>query len=98
VDVNAPGYTQIKVEFWFKAVSMESGEDFWLQYYDGSSWKTIGSWARGTDFENNTFYSKEVIIDEANYTFPTNMKIRFRCDASGNNDDVYIDEVRVSAK
>jgi len=98
IDVYSPGYTQIKVEFWFEAVSMESGEDFWVQYYDGSTWHTVASYARGTDFSNGQFYSKEVLIDEASYTFPTDMKIRFMCDASGNKDDVYIDEIRVSAQ
>ena len=35
---------------------------------------------------------------ERNYAFPADMKIRFMCDASDNRDDVYIDEIRVSAK
>jgi len=96
--VDVVGYTQIKVEFWFKARSMESGEDFWVQYYDGSNWHTVASYARGTDFDNNVFYNKTVYIDEGTYTFPANMKIRFMNDASNNRDDVYIDEIRVSVK
>ena len=98
VDVHTPGYTQIKVEFWFYAVSMETGEDFWLQYYDGSTWRTVNTWASGANFSNGTFYNPVVYINEAGYTLPTNMKIRFMCDAGDNDDDVYIDEVRVSAK
>jgi alkaline phosphatase len=98
VDVHTPGYTQIKVEFWFYAVSMETGEDFWLQYYDGSAWRTVKAWASGANFSNGTFYNPVVYINEAGYTLPTNMKIRFMCDAGDNDDDVYIDEVRVSAK
>jgi len=98
IDVDTAGYTEIKISFWFKAVSMESGEDFWVQYYDGSSWNTVVSYARGTDFNNNEFYEKDVYVNEGTYTFPTNMKIRFMCDASGDSDDVYIDEIRVSAK
>lgn len=98
INVHTPGYTEIKIEFWFKAVSMESGEDFWVQYYNGSSWQTIASYVAGTDFSNNTFYNKTVTINEASYTFPTSMKIRFMCDASDKNDDVYIDEIRVSAR
>ena len=77
---------------------METGEDFWVQYYDGSTWHTVAQFARGADFDNDVFTSKTVTIDEANYTFPTGMKIRFMCDASGNKDDIYIDEIRVSAK
>ena len=99
VDVHNPGYTQIKVEFWFKAISMDNTkEDFWVQYYDGSTWHTVASYAKGTDFDNGVFYSKTVYINESSYNFPDGMKIRFMCDASGNRDDVYIDEVVVSAQ
>jgi hypothetical protein len=34
-----------------------------------------------------------VTIPRSSYTFPTNALIRFMCDASDNNDDVYIDEI-----
>ncbi len=74
-----------------------SNEDFWVQYYDGSSWNTVAAFARGTDFDNNTFYHATVNFYESSYTFPTDMKIRFMCDASGNRDDVYIDQITVSA-
>jgi hypothetical protein len=75
-----------------------SKEDFQVQYYDGSTWHTVATYAVKADFENNVFYNKKVYIDESSYTFPTDTKIRFMCDASGNRDDVYIDEVRVSAR
>ncbi|OFX88059.1 MAG: hypothetical protein A2W99_11090 [Bacteroidetes bacterium GWF2_33_16] len=97
IDVHTPGYVQIKVDFYFYAYSMETGEDFWVQYYNGSTWYTVATYKRGTDFNNSTFYSATVTIDEANYTFPTGMKIRFMCDGSDNNDDVYIDNVKISA-
>jgi PKD repeat protein len=87
------GYNELEIEFWFYAVSMESGEDFWVQYYDGSTWRTVAAYARGTDFNNNTFYNKVVTISRSQYNFPTNARIRFMCDASGNYDDVYIDEI-----
>ncbi|GAB6142715.1 hypothetical protein JCM12294_01520 [Desulfocicer niacini] len=98
MDVSTPGYTTIKVEFWFRAQSMDnSNEDFLVQYFDGSRWHTVASYAQGIDFQNGQFYNKSLIISESDYTFPTNMKLRFMCDASGNADDVYIDEIRVSA-
>jgi hypothetical protein len=102
IDVHTPNYTQIRVDFWYMPVNMEPGEDFWVMYYDGSTWQTIQQFASGTDFANDTFYHSTVLINEGTgggqYNFPTNMKIKFRCDASSNNDDVYIDEVTISAK
>ena len=73
-------------------------EDFWLQYYDGSAWHTVATYVCGTDFNNGEFYNKTLNIDEVNYAFPADIKIRFMCDASDNRDDVYIDEIRVSVK
>ncbi|MFK5954009.1 MAG: PKD domain-containing protein, partial [Desulfobacterium sp.] len=97
MDVLTPGYTAIKVEFWFRAQSMDnSSEDFQVQYFDGSSWHTVASYAQGVDFENGQFYNKTIMISESDYAFSTNMKLRFMCDASGNRDDVYIDEIKVS--
>lgn len=89
-------YNQVDVEFYFYPNSMENNEDFWLRYFDGSSWATVATWARGTSFNNNTFYSATVTLSNANYTFPSNAKFRFQCDASGNGDRIYIDQVIVT--
>ncbi len=95
--LDVTSYNELKVEFWYMPVSMDnSNEDFWLQYYNGSSWITIETWARGTDFENNNFYFESVIIKSSDYNFPSNASFRFRCDASSNSDDVYIDEIAIS--
>ncbi len=94
---NVTGYTELEVDFYFYAVSMDnSNEDFWLQVYNGSSWVTVGSWARNTDFDNNTFYHVTVNLTPANVNFASNAKLRFMCDASGNSDDVYIDQITFS--
>ncbi|RJP91517.1 MAG: hypothetical protein C4518_08020, partial [Desulfobacteraceae bacterium] len=61
-------------------------------------WQTVASYARGTDFNNNQFYSKTVTLSKSQYAFPSNMKVRFMCDASSDGDDVYIDEIKLSAK
>ena len=98
IDVATPNYTQIRADFWYYPVSMETSEKFMVMYYDGTTWQTIKQYISGTDFVNDTFYHGIVYINETTYTFPTNMKIKFRCAASSNTDDVYIDEVTVSAK
>jgi PKD repeat protein len=86
-------YATLEVEFYFVAISMEYGEDFWVQYYDGSSWYTVAAFARGVDFNNNTFYNAVVTIPSSSFNFPTNARLRFMCDASNNRDDVYIDNI-----
>ena len=95
-NVDVSPYDAIKIEFFFYPRSMENGEDFWLRYHNGSTWTTIAAYVRGTDFQNNAFYSATVTIDNANFNFASNAKFRFQCDASGNADYVYIDQVTIS--
>ncbi len=91
------GYSQVKVDFWYYPRGMENNEDFWLQISTngGGNYTTVQSWARGTDFSNNIFYEESVTI--TGYTLTDQARIRFRVDASRNNDDVYFDEIKVSA-
>jgi vibriolysin len=91
------GKSELEVSFWFQMVSMENNEDFWLQVDSGSGFQTVASWARGSSYSNNTFYHPTVSITSG-ITFGSSVRIRFRCDASGNSDWVYIDEVVVRAR
>ncbi|WP_299332602.1 T9SS type A sorting domain-containing protein [uncultured Psychroserpens sp.] len=89
------GFDQVEVEFYFYANSMESGEDFWLRYYNGSSYSTVASYASGTNFNNNTFYTATVTLNSSQVNFASNSRFRFQCDASANADQVYIDQVTI---
>lgn len=95
-NVNVAAYDEVEVEFYFYAYSMETGEDFWLRYYNGSSWQTVRAYASGTDFQNNNFYSSKVTLSKANYNFVSNAQFRFQCDASANADQIYIDQVKIT--
>ena len=96
-DIDTTSYTSIDFTFDYEALSMESAEDFWIQYSDdgGSSFTTIASYAEGTDFSNSTAYTETVSIDSTSYTFSVNSQFRIRCDASGNGDDVFIDNILI---
>ncbi|MCE5187067.1 MAG: putative Ig domain-containing protein [Planctomycetaceae bacterium] len=90
---NTSRYAELKIEFWYMPVSMETGDAFRLDYYDGSQWRRLKRWTSGTDFANFKFYSESVSISASAYTFPANMKIRFVCEADDKTDDVMIDEL-----
>ncbi len=102
INVHTPGYTQIRVDFWFYSLSMEPGENFLIEFFDGSVWQPIASFISGTDFVNGDFYPVTLYIDEGSgpgeYDFPADMKLKFECVASSNTDDIYIDEIAVYAK
>jgi len=95
-NIDVSPYSQVQVEFYFYPWSMENGEDFWLQYYNGSSYTTVASYASGSSFSNGSFYTATVTLDAASYNFVSNAGFRFRCDASGNSDYIYIDQVTIT--
>ncbi|QTD36306.1 fibronectin type III domain-containing protein [Polaribacter batillariae] len=95
-NVNLTPYTQVSINFFFYAYSMENGEDFWLRYYNGTSWTTVQTYVSGTDFENNTYYEATVTLSSLDYTFASNAGFRFQNDASANADQIYIDQVTIT--
>jgi len=98
-DLALLGYDEVKVEFAYYAVSMDSSsEDFWLQMSTdgGNTYTTVEEWNLDDEFVNNQFYTDAVTI--TGYALTDQTRIRFRCDASGGADDVYIDMVVISAK
>ncbi len=87
-------YETVTLSFHYYARSMEFNEDFFLQYFDGSQYTTIGQWRSGFEFNGNGFYSDEITLNATEFqNFSTNSGFRFYCDASSNPDDIYIDAV-----
>jgi archaellin len=91
-------YNAIIIEFWAMAVSMESGESFLLQISTdgGQNYTTIKTWVSGVDFENDIFFEESLTIVGFKLTDQT--RLRFRCNADAEDDDIYLDEIRISAR
>lgn len=85
----------LQINFHFKAFSMETGEDFWVQYKSGSgNWVNIGLFVAGSNFNNNIFYVTTVTVP--NFVPTTAGTLRIQCDASDDNDQIYIDAVTIT--
>jgi len=87
-------YEEITVDFSYHIESFENTEDFWLQISTdgGANFSTVEDWVRTIDFQNGESHNPSVTISGP---FTNNCKIRFRCDASGNGDKVYMDDVTI---
>lgn len=92
--LNLLNYDELTIDFSYITSSMENNEDFWFQISTdgGASYSTAQSWAAGTDFSNNVRGAGNVVISGP---FTGDTRLRFRNDASTNNDRVYIDDVMV---
>ena len=95
-NVDVSGNTSLTFSFFFRARSMEFGEDFWVRINDGSGWQTIAVYARGTHFNNNTFYQVVLTISSVDYNLSGDMDFRIQCDASANGDQIYVDQVELA--
>jgi hypothetical protein len=92
---NGSQYASVDVEFYFRPVGMENGEDFWLQVNTGSGYTTVATYTVGSGgISNNNFYVSTVNLTGAQ--LGSNMVIRFRNDASVNNDQTFIDAITVT--
>ncbi|MEL0457595.1 immunoglobulin-like domain-containing protein, partial [Flavobacteriaceae bacterium SZ-1-7] len=95
-NIDVSPYEQVEIDFYFYAFNMNNNEDFWVRFFDGSNWNTVATYVRGIDFNNDTFYNATVTITSTQYNFAVNSGFRFQCDASGNNDQVFIDQVIIT--
>ena len=93
--LNLSNVDELTVNFSYITNSMDNAnEDFWLQIStDGSTFTTVEEWNEGDEFENNVREDASVVISGP---FSNDTYLRFRCDASGNQDWVYLDDIEVS--
>ncbi len=87
--------SDVKVDFEYKTLGFSNGEDFFLEYStdNGYTWKNAKSWRKGEDFYNDTHNLASVKFSAP---FTNETRLRIRCDASSNNDELYIDNVKIS--
>lgn len=95
-DLDLTGNSQVTIEFHTYASSMENGEDFFVEFFNGSSYEVIGQYFSGSDFSNGAFFDDTIVLDSGSYNFTTNNRIRIRCDASNNNDQVWFDQIVIT--
>ena len=89
------GLNSVAFRFNFYPNSMEAGEEFLVRYYDNSGWQTVATYVSGVDFENGEFYVATVNLSSSEYNLTDGASFRIECNASGNRDWVFIDEVTV---
>jgi hypothetical protein len=98
IEADTAEYVQMMIDFWWIAVSMEPGEDFWVNYYDGTNTHRLATIVIGTgEYSNNVFYHTVCYVNETEYgAFTDAAQFKIQCDASSNYDDVYLDEIYIN--
>jgi len=99
IDMDSSAYKSLKIDFWWmwNGNGWITGKDFWILYYNGTAWNNVFTMAYPSGHSKGIWYHQIIYINESDYTFPTNMRLRFQCDAYGDNCLVYIDQIYLNA-
>ena len=95
-NMDLSGYNSLEIDFSYYPYSMDNVyEDFRLEISTdgGYSYTLVEEWNYTDEFTNYQRYNETVLIE--GIAFTQNTRIRFRCDASSNQDQVYIDDVAI---
>ncbi|SNR16227.1 GEVED domain-containing protein [Tenacibaculum jejuense] len=95
-ELDLSGNNEVTFEFFAFINSFESGENFLVEFFNGTSYQVIGQYTVGVDYNNEEFFTDIITLDAANFNFTTANRFRLRCDASGNADRVYFDQITIS--
>jgi hypothetical protein len=88
------GFDGVTVSFWYTGQSMEDGESFRVDYFDGAAWLPLETLAFGTELASDqNFYNASIELDADVQTFSNGFRIRFAGGGSDPGDRVLIDEV-----
>ena len=95
--VSEPHVGRDSIQFWYNPISFENSEDIFVEVSTdgGSNWTTVANYVNGVDFSNGGLENPDIITS---LSLTASTQVRIRCDASGNGDKVYIDEVVISAR
>lgn len=85
-------YSNVRLQFWAKANSFESGETAVCNIYDGVAWDTVHTWSDGDDDNIYRFYD----IDLSGYNMSSQFYITFQANMSGTDDYFYVDNIIIT--
>jgi len=88
---------ELVVDFNYIATGFNnSTQDFWLQLSTdgGTTFTTVEDWIYTVDFDNDVREFENLIVPGP---FTSTTQLRFQCDATGNSDKVFIDDILIEA-
>ncbi len=91
--LNLFAYSSIDFSFSFIGRNIDIGEGFSLEYYDGSSWSTIKTYALGTDFATNNYVY--TFYQTINSGLSANSQFRFSSTSGDNGEYSYFDDILI---
>ncbi len=84
------GYSSVDFSLCLKTLNLENGEGFNLLFYDGSTWLTVQTFIKGTDFTGNgSGITTNLSANLPGGTYTLSAGSRFRLSGTANNNNEY---------
>jgi len=94
--MNLAGKTQLRVQYSAISNGVEIGKDYFVELQVGGGvWTVIGNFVSGTGFTDKVRHAKDI---QATLPGTSNVKVRIRADGNAKNDEIYFDDVVISAR
>ncbi|MDO8183844.1 MAG: hypothetical protein Q7T49_02570 [bacterium] len=94
--ISTTGYDNLVLTYWYKAESLETGDEVFLEYTtDGSTWSTLFTFGDGLD--DNVWHEKTHNLPASANDNP-NFSFRFRANLGQGNDFLKLDDVSLSGE
>mmetsp|Transcript_37227 Transcript_37227/g.54829 ORF Transcript_37227/g.54829 Transcript_37227/m.54829 type:complete len:278 (+) Transcript_37227:42-875(+) len=104
-DHDVSSYFDVRVNFFFLTPSdndYDRGDSFVLEASSnsGKNWTELERWTMDEDSfkDDDRFYEADVTIERSKIEFTENFRLRFRSNAGGSKDRLYIDDIAFSGK
>lgn len=93
IGLDLSSFDNVQIKFLFQAIGMEIDEEFYLEVSTdgGQSYTLLQLWRSGIEFSNDVVYSET--IDIASPFLQASTIFRFKCNASINSDEVFLDNI-----
>jgi hypothetical protein len=86
--VNTSGYSSIRLEYSRRTQALDANEFLFVEWWNGSAWQVVES-------TNSTSWADQVFVLDAAAGNNPAFRVRFRTNASHNNEQGDVDNVRV---
>lgn len=93
---DASGYDRLEIDYWVKSRYGENGDEYYVKYFDGTTWHTVATFVYGIDFVHDDIQNRVVVLEGSQYALSNQAKILFEAAGKDNSDDLYFDQIRVT--
>ncbi|NRD19433.1 T9SS type A sorting domain-containing protein [Winogradskyella eckloniae] len=98
-EIDLQSYSEVTITFCHKAINLENGEGFRLQFYNGSNWSTVNTFTLGDEFTNQGAGNEHTLsatITDAAFSFANDSRFRLYGTANNNNEYNFFDDITIT--